>query len=1549
MRHIFGRPVDVWAGLIYNGLASPRVRPCRLRRVASLRGLGGPDRLVYRGVIVVLLNNNSIRSVGALGLLMVAAGSAFAGALAPQKASADKRLTTSQGQQALAARTARFLENKGQWDSRAKFVAKGSALDLWFTDNGIRYDHHPVLKQGAQRQVVDMYFPGGTVHAPAGRYDTGARSDYFLPSGSAKNARAFRELYTKNVVSGVDMRSYFDGSRPRFDFIVAPGTNPSNLKLGFRGNSGLSIAKGELKIGTAMGGFKNGKPFAYQTIAGKTKAVSAQWTVKNGQASFALGAYDHSKSLVIDPVVYGTYFGGDHGADEVHAIVSDTAAGGTEGSVLLTGGTRTSSFPTSTGLFNYNNPIGVDAFVARLQGDAYNRDYSVFVGGSGYDIGKFIKLDNLGNVWVAGLTTSQFFFTTAAVNATNDIFVLRFIRNGTAALQYDPNGFKLFGAPGANDILAGFDVLKSTPVTMNNYTELIIAGSGTVAPAGFPGTHPINTTSGNPIYSGYIEMLDYSNGAFFQDNAASKYMIGNNGAVNDMRGCVYDADGNVLVVGTAYGTANQNTDYRTGGDPSIFFTTSDVFSQTSTTYDGGQLLRNSDIFVRKYDRNADIVYSGFIGGASDDEAGGIAVGQTDPLVSGENDTGVCYTGSAIAVDPAGNAYVTGVSQSFNFPRTNGVYGETFDSQPNVTVTKINPSGTTLLYSTNLKVTAKLIANFNISTVTPAGIGVDSRGNAFITGNARPFDITFPDTAGDPNQPTSSTLSSINIPVGLADVPDPLYESPTGAEFPTTEGWIMVLNPTATGLQFASYLGGKLDDFVYAPFVDANGDVWTNGWTDGVRDYARVSSTGTPTIYHTTATLPPSLISPLALKTTIDIDDSPPPPFGNNNDTMQYSFGYGFFGTIGGAKSPTRVAGSFARDGFIVKFRVNQPSVGSVTLAPSTLPGGLGVSTTGTVTLTQAAPSGGAQVTVSLPNGTSYASFNSETSDVDSVTIDIPAGSTTATFTVFTKAVLVNQLVKVRATYTGTFKETTLQVVPWLVSQQLPSSTMVGGDPNNMRGVVTLAAPAPTGGVAIALSASDSAVQFVGLPFTIPAGQTSAQFTLTSDGVDAPRAITVQATLLGLTKSSSLTLLPATLQSITLTPSTVAGGSPSVATITLNGKAGALPYTATITSDNSHAIPAGTTVTIDPQNVSSTVGVNINTTPVTTSTSANITATHAASTGHPAAAKSATLTIQPVLVSGLVLSPTTVESGATSEATLTLSTAAPTGGARVYVSSSDTGIARVFAEDDSALPTDGIGAYVLVPEGDTQATFHVTGRYVQANSTVAISAGGGVGTPKTANLTVKAINFSLTLNPTSTIGSSTGSNVVTGTVLLATGNATEDVTFAVSTNNSTVFPSGTFDASVTIAAGDSSATFSLRPKGVISQQSVIVTVAFGTNTQAKTLVVRPVGMSSLTSLQKTVRGGGQINLVANFEADTSVTADLVLTTNLPSAFPTGTFTLETTGDFAGQYTKHYSIPAGVSSQALFPALTVKRLSRSQDVTFTATYNGTTSATTVTIAR
>lgn len=1477
----------------------------------------------------MLLNQTGIRSAGALGMLLVAAGAAYAGALAPQrKAPADSRMSPNQAQRLLAARSARFIENKGQWDSRAKYVARSGGLDLWFTDNGIRYDHH-ASRSGSRAvgQVVDMFFRDGRPIQPAGRRVTDSRADYYTGKKPALNVRSYRELYAKNVLAGVDMRSYYDGDKPRYDLIVAPGANPKSIKLGFRGTTGLAVKNGELRIGTKLGGFTNGKPFAYQTVGGKQKAVAVRWTLQDEKtATFALGSYDRARPLVIDPVVYGTYFGGDDGGDEVRAITSNTIAGGNNGSVLLTGSTRAVGFPTSTGYYNYNNPTAVDAFISRLQGDAYNRDYAVFFGGQGVDTGQYVKLDAEGNVWIAGTTTSQGFFNaTSGVLASSDLFVMRFTLNGNGTLTPTTQNPRLFGSPTAADTLTGFDVLKSTPAVSGGVTEMSLTGITATPVTGVSGSLP--TTAD---VTGYLMKINYQAGTYTID-PSSKYMVGEGGVDNETRGVVYDPSGNVYVVGTAYGSGNQNTDPATGGDPTIFETTPGVFASTANNYDGGRLLRNSDLFVRKYGPSGNLIYSGFVGGSGSDEAGGIGIGNSAGLGVG-TDFGVVYTGSAIAVDALGNAYITGVSRSFNFPRTNGVYGEVFDSTAKVIVTKIDTNGSALIYSTNLG-TSFGETTAGIAAVAPAGIAVDPQGNAFVTGNLRARRIFFPDTAGDPNQPTSSELPSINIPAGLADVADPTYDSPTGSEFPTSEGFIMVLNPTATNLQYASYLGGILDDFVYAPYVDDNGDVWTMGFTDGHKFYTRVSSTGTVTQYNRFANLPAALISPLALKATPDTNTNTQIP-----GVVAYPFGYGAFGTDGQAKTPAFVNGAFARDGFIVKIRVNRPNVGSIALSPSTIPGGLGALSNGTVTLSQPAPSGGAQVTVSLPDGTTNASLSPTNPDLGSITLDIAAGATQATFTVYSKPVTVNTSVRVRATYTGTFKESTLQIVPWLVSVTLPQTTAVGGDPNLLRGSVTLAAPAPVGGVDITLTSSSPLARIVNIPFTIAEGQTSATFDIESDGVDADTPVLIQATLLGVTRSANFTLIPANLQSVTLTPDTIAGGSTSVATVTLNGKAGDAPYDVVLTSsdptvkflnDSGNEV-ASITVTIPAQATTTSVGVTIVTVPSANSKSVTITGTHNATAGHPTISRSATLRIQAFSVTTLTLDPTTVDSGGVSNATVTISAAAPTGGTRVYVATSSSTFATVRSSTGATLPTDGIGAYVTVPAGSKTATFQVKARYVGATTSVSITAVAS-GATKTATLTIRPISYTVSLSPATVTGSATGSNVVTGTVTLATA-PTEALTFTVASSNPSVVPDPN-PATVTIAAGSKTGTFQLKPLGVTTTTSVTITVSFNGGSKTATLLVKPVGIKSLNPVQRTIRSGtGYLDLDVVFEAPTLSGATLTLSFSLESAF-------------VGPRT--VTIPAGTSSYRLH--YNTNRLNRSQNVTITATYNDSSAQTVVTVTR
>ena len=323
----------------------------------------------------MLLNNISLRSAGALGLLMVAAAASRAGSLAPQKAKADAR-ALSEARRLLADRSARFVENKGQWNREARFLARGRGLNLWFTDRGLRYDQTSTALR--RRQAVDMFFVGGKPIQPVGVEKTNSRQDVYRGDLQVKNIGSYHELIAKNVLPGVSMRSYFDKGRPRYDLILAPGTDPLSVKLGYRGANGLSLKNGALKIGTRLGGIYNGRPVAYQMIDGKRRPVAAKWSVaKTSVAGFKLGAYDEGKPLVIDPLVYGSYFGGEQGPDDVRAAVSDTTAAGVDRGLIVVGASASPDYPGLSFPFTDTlNPAQVDAFIARI--DRHRRRDGLF-------------------------------------------------------------------------------------------------------------------------------------------------------------------------------------------------------------------------------------------------------------------------------------------------------------------------------------------------------------------------------------------------------------------------------------------------------------------------------------------------------------------------------------------------------------------------------------------------------------------------------------------------------------------------------------------------------------------------------------------------------------------------------------------------------------------------------------------------------------------------------------------------------------------------------------------------------------------------------------------------------------------------------------------------------------------------------------------------------------------------------------------------------------------------------------------------------------------
>jgi hypothetical protein len=279
---------------------------------------------------------------------------------------------------------------------------------------------------------------------------------------------------------------------------------------------------------------------------------------------------------------------------------------------------------------------------------------------------------------------------------------------------------------------------------------------------------------------------------------------------------------------------------------------------------------------------------------------------------------------------------------------------------------------------------------------------------------------------------------------------------------------------------------------------------------------------------------------------------------------------------------------------------------SLSVNPTSVTGGN--SSTGTVTLSGAAPSGGAVVTLSSSNTTAARTASSVT---------VAAGATSATFTVSTSTVAASTTVTISGTYSGATRSASLTVTPappptpTLSSLTLNPPSVVGGTQSST-GTVTLTGAAPSGGAVVTLSSNNTTAARTPSSVTIAAGATSATFTVSTSAVVTSTTVNISGTYGGVTRSASLAVTPVplpplTLSSLTLSPSSVVGGlHSSIGTVTLTRAAppgGAI--VALLSSNGSARVPSSVIV---PAGASST-SFTVNTSIVLVSTSSTISASY----------------------------------------------------------------------------------------------------------------------------------------------------------------------------------------------------------------------------------------------------------------------------------------------------------------------------------------------------
>ena len=395
---------------------------------------------------------------------------------------------------------------------------------------------------------------------------------------------------------------------------------------------------------------------------------------------------------------------------------------------------------------------------------------------------------------------------------------------------------------------------------------------------------------------------------------------------------------------------------------------------------------------------------------------------------------------------------------------------------------------------------------------------------------------------------------------------------------------------------------------------------------------------------------------------------------------------------------TSAGGSSTATLSIIPLAVSSLTFSSMTINSS--------ATTGTVTLNGPAPTGGSVVTIV----NQWPTFVSAPS-----TITIPAGQTSGTFTASTSQMFqIPFTTDFTAQLNGSSVKTTISVASYaLGSVSLAASTVPVG--TGTTGTVTLVGPAPAGGWTVTLAAIPSTYVTVPANVTVAAGQTTATFPITTSSSDPTTGnVTIQGHDSVIFKAATLTLNSDSIKTFTLSQSVVGNGGVSTGTVTLNSAAPAGGWTVNITEGVSSVFTVPASITIPP-------GQTVGTFTITGKASGQVITGIAVRVSDSRSTLTQTIDYQGRLISSVSLSPSTVTGGAGSTGTVTLNSAAPTGGWLVNLSTGAPSLA-------------GVPATVLIPAGQTSATFAITTQLVGPQTQVSIIAQDG-NSNKSALLTI----------------------------------------------------------------------------------------------------------------------------------------------------------------------------------------------------------------------
>ncbi|MCK5774319.1 MAG: SBBP repeat-containing protein, partial [Thermoplasmata archaeon] len=573
-----------------------------------------------------------------------------------------------------------FTQNDGQWDDAFTLIGStdfghvGLGVSAMYYNlinppvEGVLPDdgHHEGPEDGPEDQnmisdgghVLQFTFDGSNYVEPTGFGMLSHKNNYFIGNEESEwrsGVSNYEGAKYENLWNGVDLIYKTTADGAKYEFVVAPNTDPSSIVIHVAGHQALTIRDGDLTIALTDEKEILDSDLLIFYDDGPGERINGRFRVLDGSTyTFELEDYDRSRGIVIDPLVYSTFLGGTS-SDYNRGIAVDD-----DGDAYVTGYTQSTNFPITSGAYDSSKYGSYDAYITRLNSSGTALVYSTYIGGSNNDYGYSLAIDGEKNAHILiGVYSSTYNLVPGSynfpmVNSYDSTF------NGyyydIVLAKLNPSGSSLLYSTywGGNNYDYGYGI----DVDSDGYTYMC----GYTRSTNFPTKNALQSSMARTSY------YDGVVGKFDTTSSGSSSLIYSTYLGGYYYDYIYDisadSNGRAYVVGYYSSSSTATPRYPT---------TSNAYRTSSA---GG----SDVVFSVLSSSGSSLVYSTFIGGSSSDYGYGIDVDDED-----------C-------------AYLTGRTYSSNWPVSTGAYQINRHGYSDLFVVKIDPDlsgASSLIYSTYL--------------------------------------------------------------------------------------------------------------------------------------------------------------------------------------------------------------------------------------------------------------------------------------------------------------------------------------------------------------------------------------------------------------------------------------------------------------------------------------------------------------------------------------------------------------------------------------------------------------------------------------------------------------------------------------------------------------------------------------------------------------------------------------------------------------------------------------------------------------------------------